>query len=427
MTISLQRQIYFFTLSSCVLFVVLVISILWSTQVIDIALKREKYAHKVKDHTNILKQFIISESIYASNYNTVSWLTLDNKFNNLLRLAPILTPQQQTIQNSIESQNKNVLRLFNAINKNKLKNANEIIKKHLKIRLMTQLEAIRSDSIQLSNIVKKDIKNVIRNQIIFILSILLLVISILVYGAFRLSKIFRTSLEEVKSAFEKNHSGDFQKIELSNQSQEFNSIANAFNAMNKKLSETTVSLESMKKTIAERTRVLEQLSNTDYLTKVANRRALFERGSAELSRVQRTQTQLAVILLDCDFFKNINDEFGHLFGDDILMNICKVCTKEIREIDFFARYGGEEFIIILPDSDLNGAVETAKRIQYSLANNSIAFEGKDVCMTVSIGICTANDKHTNFEQLIKDADIAMYKAKTNGRNRIEVIGGHISH
>jgi diguanylate cyclase (GGDEF)-like protein len=427
MTISLQRQIYFFTLSSCVLFVVLVISILWSTQVIDIALKREKYAHKVKDHTNILKQFIISESIYASNYNTVSWLTLDNKFNNLLRLAPILTPQQQTIQNSIESQNKNVLRLFNAINKNKLKNANEIIKKHLKIRLMTQLEAIRSDSIQLSNIVKKDIKNVIRNQIIFILSILLLVISILVYGAFRLSKIFRTSLEEVKSAFEKNHSGDFQKIELSNQSQEFNSIANAFNAMNKKLSETTVSLESMKKTIAERTRVLEQLSNTDYLTKVANRRALFERGSAELSRVQRTQTQLAVILLDCDFFKNINDEFGHLFGDDILMNICKVCTKEIREIDFFARYGGEEFIIILPDSDLNGAVETAKRIQYSLANNSIAFEGKDVCMTVSIGICTANDKHTNFEQLIKDADIAMYKAKTNGRNRIEVIDSHISH
>ena len=292
---------------------------------------------------------------------------------------------------------------------------------------MTQLEAIRSDSIQLSNIVKKDIENVIRNQIIFILSTLSLVIFILLYGAFRLSKIFRTSLEEVKSAFEKNHSGDFQKIELSNQSLEFNSIANAFNAMNKKLSETTVSLESMKKTVAERTQVLGQLSNTDYLTKVANRRALFERGSAELSRVQRTQSQLAVILLDCDLFKNINDEFGHLFGDDILMNICKVCTKEIREIDFFARYGGEEFIIILPDSDINGAVETAKRIQRSLAKNGIACEGKDVCVTVSIGICPANDKHTNFEQLIKDADLAMYKAKKNGRNRIEVIDGHISH
>jgi diguanylate cyclase (GGDEF)-like protein len=427
MTISLQRQIYFFTLSSCALFVVLVISILWSTQVIDIALKREKYAHKVEDHTHVLKQFIISESIYASDYNTMNWLTLDNKFSELLRRAPSLTPQQQTIQNSIESQNKSVLRLFNTINKNKLKNANEVIKKHLKIRLMTRLEAIRSDSIQLSNIVKKDIENVIRNQIIFILSTLLLVIFILLYGAFRLSKIFRTSLEEVKSAFEKNHSGDFQKIELSNQSVEFNSIANAFNAMNKKLSETTVSLESMKKTVAERTHVLEQLSNTDYLTKVANRRALFERGSAELSRVKRTQSQLAVILLDCDFFKNINDEFGHLFGDDILMNICKVCTKEIREIDFFARYGGEEFIIILPDSDLNGAVQTAKRIQRSLANNNIAFEGKDVCVTVSIGICTANDKHTNFEQLIKDADIAMYKAKTNGRNRIEALEGHISH
>jgi hypothetical protein len=97
MTISLQRQIYFFTLSSCALFVVLVISILWSTQVIDIALKREKYAHKVEDHTHVLKQFIISESIYASDYNTMNWLTLDNKFSELLRRAPSLTPQQQTI------------------------------------------------------------------------------------------------------------------------------------------------------------------------------------------------------------------------------------------------------------------------------------------------------------------------------------------
>tara|TARA_R110002167_G_scaffold34573_2_gene110410 strand:- start:63869 stop:65149 length:1281 start_codon:yes stop_codon:yes gene_type:complete len=421
MKLSLQQHIYFFTLSSCLLFVVLVISILWSTHIVEIALKREKYANKVENHTNILKQFIISENIYASNYNQDKWFSLDRKFNELLRLAPNLTPQQQTIQNSIKSQSKSVLRLFNAINENKLKNTDEIIKKHLSIRLMTQLDTIRSDSIQLSTIVRKDIQNIIKDQVIFILSILALSIFTLVYGAFKLIKIFKTSLMEVKIAFKENHSGHFQNIQLSNQSEEFDSIANAFNAMNKKLSVTTVSLESMKKIVEERTQVLEQLSNTDPLTQVANRRALFERGNAEFSRVQRTKSQLTLILLDCDLFKDINDQFGHLFGDEVLKKLCEVCTKEIRNIDFFARYGGEEFIIILPDSELNGAVETAKRIQRSLANNCIAFEGEEICITVSIGISTVSDKHNNFDQLIKDADIAMYKAKENGRNRIETI------
>jgi diguanylate cyclase (GGDEF)-like protein len=193
--------------------------------------------------------------------------------------------------------------------------------------------------------------------------------------------------------------------------------------MNKKLSETTVSLASMKQIVEERTRVLEALSRTDSLTNVANRRALFERGNVEFSRVQRNQSQLTVVLLDCDLFKNINDEFGHLFGDEVLKNICKIGTKEIRSIDFFARYGGEEFIILLPDTDLNSAVETAKRIQYSLANNCISCQGKKVNVTISIGICSADAKHANFEQLIQDVDMAMYKAKSKGRNRIEVIEG----
>jgi diguanylate cyclase (GGDEF)-like protein len=426
MRLSLQQQIVFFTLSSCSLFFVLVISILWSSQVVDVAYKRQNYANSVENHTNILKQYIVSRNIYANHYNTDNWLALDRKFDQLLRFAPSLTPKQQTIQKSIKSQKENVIRLYNIINENKLKYADDKIKKNLKIRLMTQLEAIRADSMQLASIVQKDIKNVIRKQVIFILSILTLVIFTLVYGSFRLIKIFRTSLKEVKVAFEQNHSGCFQQIKLSNKSDEFNNIASAFNKMITELSETTISLEGMKKIVKERTFVLEQQSNTDFLTKAANRRALFERGNAEFARVQRTKSQLTVILLDCDFFKKVNDQFGHLFGDKILINICKICTKEIRNIDFFARYGGEEFIIVLPDSDLNGAIETSKRIQRSLAKNCIAFEGKDVYVTVSIGICSVNDKHENFEQLIKDADIAMYKAKTNGRNRIETVGDNSS-
>lgn len=420
MKLSLQQQIYVFTLSSCIFFLALAISILWSIQVVNVALDRERYANKVESHANILKQFISIENIYASDFNTDSWLALDHEFSELLLKTPNLTAQQQTIQNSIESQNKNVLRLFNAINKNKLLNANDKIKQHLKARLITQLEAIRTDSIQLFNIVQVDINSVIQRQVTWILSMLLLSLFILVYGAFKLVRIFRTSLQEVKSAFVKTRSGNFQKIELSNTSEEFESIASAFNDMNTELSETTVSLESMTKIVAQRTEVLEKLSNTDPLTNVANRRALFEKGNAEFLRIQRSHNKFTIILLDCDLFKDVNDQYGHVFGDEVLKHICKICSKEIRSIDFFARYGGEEFIILLPDSELAGAVKTAERIQKSLASNCISFEDNEITVTLSLGICTVNDSHTNFEAVIKDADTAMYRAKENGRNRIEV-------
>ena len=216
MKLSLQQHIYFFTLSSCLFFIVLVISILWSIQVVEVAIERERYAHKVESHSNILKQFIRSEDIYVENYNTDSWETLERKFDELLELTPALTSEQQTIQNSIKSQNKNVIRLFETINQNQLENADDRIKEHLKLRLITQLEAINSDSKQLFNIVQKDINIAIKQQVTFVLVILSLSLSVLLYGAFKLVRIFRTSLNEVKLAFTKNRCGNYQNIQLSN-------------------------------------------------------------------------------------------------------------------------------------------------------------------------------------------------------------------
>lgn len=227
-------------------------------------------------------------------------------------------------------------------------------------------------------------------------------------------------MAEVKQAFENSHSGHFQEIKLSIKSQEFDSIAHAFNLMNNKLSETTVSLEFMTDMVKQRTKVLEQLSNTDSLTKVANRRALFERGNMEFSRALRHKTDLALILLDCDLFKNINDKYGHLFGDEVLIHLCDICGKEIRDIDFFARYGGEEFIIILPGCGLKEGIDIANRIQCSLANNGLVIDDDEVCVTLSIGISILQNHHKSLDQLINDADKAMYQAKHNGRNKIEI-------
>jgi|GEM_PF-1138834 len=428
MKLSLTQRICFFTASCFFLFFILISSLVWSWQQVEFAVSRDRNVHQVHNYANTLKQLIISDNIYASDYTADKWLSSHKKLINLFKLVPSLTPQQQTIHNSVSSQSQNVKLLFNKMIENKFKNASEVIKKHLERKLLTQLEIIQSDLVQLSFLVQQDIYQVIKRQSLFIISIISASMVILLYGSFRLIEIFRISLNEVKRAFEKNHSGHFQKIKLSYDSNEFEGIVNEFNSMNHKLSQTTVSLAVMKKTVKDKTYILEQLSNTDPLTKVANRRALYQRGNVELSREHRTHNKLTVMLIDCDYFKQVNDTFGHEGGDELLKHICKICNQEIRDVDFLARFGGEEFVIILPDCDINGGVEIANRIQSSLAKNSLVIKNKDVVnVTLSIGVCTLSDRHTTFEQLINDADKSMYQAKMNGRNRIEVSDGFSLH
>jgi len=427
MDISLIQRVYLFTIGCCFLFAVVVSSVLWSSNKLEKAFERGDYAQQVDNYTSSLKQLIISDSIYSMLENNDNWLKLQYKLTKLLNSAPKLTPHQQTIQNSINSQNNNLKRLLEHLEKKDLTLASEAIKKHLSSRVIAQLESIRSDSVQLFSIVQKDIQDTTDQQAILVISILIASIGLLTYHASKLVRVFKTSLQEVKDAIGQNHSGHFQKIKLSHHSEEFDGIVKEFNNMNQKLSETMVSLDVMKKVVEERTQVLEQLSNTDPLTQIANRRALFERGKMEFSRVSRTNDELTLILFDCDFFKNINDQFGHLFGDELLKHVCKICLEEIREIDFLARYGGEEFIIILPHCNTLGAIELAKRIQSSLADHCIAIKDKEVCMTLSVGVSTLSSKHKTFEQLISDADNAMYQAKRNGRNRIEIADSKSLH
>ena len=421
MKISLMQRIRFFTFCVCALFIALVVSVLFVVQSLELAFERESYAQQIDNHTNVLKQFIINDNVYSRSSIDIHWVEYQSHLADLLNQAPALTPHQQTIQNSIKSQNSNLKRLFERITQNKLSDANKVIKVHFNARLAAQLEAIRADSVELSITVKEDIHSIMRQQAAFVIFILIASVSILSISSFRLIKIFKASLKDIKSAIEKNSSDNFQKVTMSKSYQEFNDIIEKFNLMNQKLSKTTISLDEMKKVVAERTHVLEHLSKTDQLTEVANRRALFERGEMEYSRGQRNKSQLTVILMDCDFFKDINDNFGHLFGDEALKHVCKICLQEIRDIDFLARYGGEEFIVLLPDCDLKGGIDIGKRIQDSLANNSVSFEDQEAYITLSIGVTSLSDKHKNFSQLINDADEAMYTAKNSGRNRIEVM------
>ncbi len=180
-------------------------------------------------------------------------------------------------------------------------------------------------------------------------------------------------------------------------------------------SQAAISIENAR--LFEETR---QLAITDELTGLANHRQFYHQLAREVRRAQRYRRPLTLLMLDLDHFKGYNDRFGHLAGDQALRETGEVLRRNAREVDILARYGGEEFAIILPETDLKQAVYQAERIRAAVAAQ--AFRGKNSSpegdLTVSIGVATLTPDLRKIEELVHDADQALYRAKAQGRNRI---------
>ena len=158
---------------------------------------------------------------------------------------------------------------------------------------------------------------------------------------------------------------------------------------------------------------LEALSLTDSLTGLANRRAFEQRLKMEWQRATRYEHPLTVMLIDVDHFKRFNDDFGHQTGDHVLAQVGAILQQAVRTTDLACRYGGEEFVIILPDTPMDDALPIAHRIREQVADHR--WESRQV--TVSVGVAQLNH-HKTPNQLVSDADQALYQAKAAGRNQV---------
>jgi diguanylate cyclase (GGDEF)-like protein len=158
----------------------------------------------------------------------------------------------------------------------------------------------------------------------------------------------------------------------------------------------------------------------DGLTGIYNRKHFNERIVSELSFATRHKTALSLLMFDLDYFKKINDTFGHQAGDLTLISVTKAVKKTLREEDFFARYGGEEFIIIARDIGLKGAMAFGERIRKIIEKEQIIYDNNTkIPVTVSIGVTTLlNGKSIDATSFLKAVDANLYKAKQNGRNRV---------
>lgn len=167
-----------------------------------------------------------------------------------------------------------------------------------------------------------------------------------------------------------------------------------------------------------RNQELLQLASTDLLTGLANRRAIMQQAMVEIRRANRYQKDLAVLMLDIDHFKQINDQHGHAAGDKVLVEFADLCRQSIRDTDLAGRYGGEEFFILLPEIDVKTAILSAERIRMTVAEHAFTLRDNTVLnITCSLGIAMYLPDRDDLDKLLLRADQALYQAKHQGRNR----------
>lgn len=178
---------------------------------------------------------------------------------------------------------------------------------------------------------------------------------------------------------------------------------------------THIELKISRDLLQQKNEILEKLSITDGLTGLFNHRYITDSLARLIDENKRYKQPLSIAMFDIDSFKKINDKYGHLFGDEVLVKTASFIEGTLRKTDMVGRYGGEEFLVLFVLTDLKGAVESAKRIAGGV--EKIKWDGKDLKVTVSGGVCKKEDE--DVSALIKKADDLLYAAKEKGRNRVE--------
>ena len=162
-----------------------------------------------------------------------------------------------------------------------------------------------------------------------------------------------------------------------------------------------------------------RLARTDSLTGLWNRGYFVEQAAQEMLRCRRSARSLALLLIDVDFFKKINDQHGHDIGDRVLVGISDLLRESLRDVDIIARFGGEEFVVLLPDTCLHAANIAAERVRNAIASHNFAHDQeRSISATVSIGVAAFDSPKIDLDMMIKQADTAMYAAKRKGRDRV---------
>lgn len=197
----------------------------------------------------------------------------------------------------------------------------------------------------------------------------------------------------------------------------YNELIAKMSILNDQIVDITRELEKKNLLLSEALTTIKRITNTDPLTGILNRRSFQRALKREISFARRHNLPLSFVMIDIDYFKRINDSYGHETGDRVLKSLARIIRKSIRNEDIFARFGGEEFTLLLPNTSVESAVEVCERIRQKIEKTKL--KGIKEKITASFGITglLPNDREID---ILKRADDALYEAKRKGRNRCEV-------
>lgn len=250
--------------------------------------------------------------------------------------------------------------------------------------------------------------NRFRRQVIFLA---LLISAVLLVPALLLARTIVLPLEELSKTSRKIRGGE-PGLEVSFQaSGELGELVDSFNSM-------SLSLKNSMEELSAANSQLMVLTITDSLTGRHNRRYIVDRVDSELKLVKRTNRPLSIIMLDLDLFKNYNDKYGHIAGDEALRKLGDLFRENTRDSDVVARYGGEEFLIMMPHTDKEGAEVVAEKLRLAVEEAVFTPGGEQAKITISLGVAAAPSDGMSFDDLVEAADLAMYAAKDAGRNKV---------
>ena len=242
---------------------------------------------------------------------------------------------------------------------------------------------------------------------------------IAIFTLFFVRKITRNIIKLVDFTKEVDWRNLDRRIEVRTDD-EIGALANSFNDMIVRLNRMMVSRMELMEEIDRRIEAekkLQRLSATDELTQLYNRRAFNSYGDRVINYSKRHDEMLSIVMIDIDYFKRVNDKYGHNVGDMVLIRLADILSQNVRENDILYRWGGEEFIILMPDTEVEEAHKIAERLRRIVAETRFT---QDIHITISIGVTQLGDMDI-FDKLIERVDKALYKAKESGRNNVQAL------
>ena len=271
----------------------------------------------------------------------------------------------------------------------------------------------------------------ITNQIFIVDVCIILLFSVLAY---KITQAIMQPIDALSEGARRIAEGhvDYEIPAPPNDDDELGLLVRTFNGMMRKLRHSRLEIEQDHMRLAEKNEelqraneILAQLSITDGLTKLHNHRYFQDHLTREIKRVSRTNSPLSMILLDIDDFKLLNDTHGHAAGDEVLISLAAIMNDSARESDLIARYGGEEFVILMPNTDLAGAVHLAEKIRMAVEETRLIIGDnlRPINVTISLGVALYGGNRREF---FAEADKALYAAKAAGKNCV-IIAGSDTH